>query len=202
MSRDILRVDGVTTEVKKRLQASADRLYGSPSASLLVRALIAEHLSRSESARPPISPFDASETQRVEIRLPKSAHTRILEIAESRFSRPSYYLISVVLAHLAQPQLQGDEIETLRRSNYELSKIGTNLNQIARAFNVLVKMGEGGTPPEVGKRLAALRREITAHTSKVLRVLNAGTAVWEARSQRKSGSMRKNRSRSRQTDES
>jgi hypothetical protein len=35
--------------------------------------------------------------------------------------------------------------------------------------------------PEIGKKLAALRREITEHTGKVLRVLNSGTSIWEAR---------------------
>jgi hypothetical protein len=84
------------------------------------------------------------------------------------------------MAHVGQPQLQGDEIETLRQSNYELSKIGTNLNQIAKAFNILVNGGTGRMP-EIGKKLASLRREITAHTGKVLKALNSGTAIWEVR---------------------
>ncbi|WP_265299870.1 plasmid mobilization relaxosome protein MobC [Verminephrobacter eiseniae] len=66
----------------------------------------------------------------------------------------------------------------------KLAKVGTNLNQVAKAFNTLVKMrGEGGGEklPEVGKKIASLRREITEHTGKVLRVLEAGTTVWEAK---------------------
>lgn len=76
--------------------------------------------------------------------------------------------------------MQGDEIEVLRRSNYELSKIGTNLNQISRAMNILVKSGNGRMP-EIGKKLAGLRREINDHTNKVLRVLDAGTVIYESR---------------------
>jgi hypothetical protein len=47
----------------------------------------------------------------------------------------------------------------LCRSNYELAKVGTNLNQVAKAFNTLVKMRGGEKPPEVGKKIASLRRE-------------------------------------------
>jgi hypothetical protein len=184
MGRDMLRVDGVNPETMQRLRASAQRLYGTPNASLLVRSLIGDHLAKADAAMAPLTVADAGNTVRVELRLPRSAFEKVTEIAESRFSARNYYMTSVMLAHLAQPQLQGDEIETLRHSNYELSKIGTNLNQIARAFNVLVKAGEAGKLPELGKRIAALRREITEHTSKVLRVLNAGTSVWEARAQR------------------
>jgi len=70
---------------------------------------------------------------RVELRLPRSALDKITELAERRFSARNYYLTSLVLGHLGQPQLQGDEIEVLRRSNYELAKMGTNLNQVTKA---------------------------------------------------------------------
>lgn len=189
MGREILWVDGVPQETKERLQAAANRLYGTPNASLLVRVLIAEHLGLTKPATAPLTPVEAGETVRVELRLPRAVAEKLGDLAENRFSARNYYLTSLILAHLEQPQLQGDEIETLRHSNYELSKIGTNLNQIARAFNVLMKAGEAGKLPELGKRIAALRREITEHTSKVLRVLNSGTAIWEARAQK--GNLRK-----------
>ncbi|MDG5826950.1 plasmid mobilization relaxosome protein MobC (plasmid) [Xylella fastidiosa subsp. pauca] len=57
----------------------------------------------------------------------------------------------MILAHLGYLQLHGDEIEVLRRSNYELARVGTNLNQVAKAFNTLVKMRGGEKLPEVGK---------------------------------------------------
>src|SRR6218665_3149542 len=63
----------------------------------------------------------------------------------------------------------------------KLAKVGTNLNQVAKAFNTLVKMRGAEKLPEVGKKIASLRREITEHTGKVLRVLEAGTTVWEAK---------------------
>ena len=180
-ARDILRVDGVSPETKKQLQEAAKRLYGKANASLLVRSLIAGHLSKSDATASPLTAAEAGDTVRVELRLPRAALDKVNELAEGRFSARNYYLISVILSHLGQPQLQGDEIEVLRRSNYELAKVGTNLNQVAKAFNTLVKMRGGEKLPEVGKKISSLRREITEHTGRVLRVLNAGTAVWETK---------------------
>jgi hypothetical protein len=179
--RDMLRVDGVPPETKKQLQEAARQLYGKPNASLLVRSLIAGHLSKSGATAQPLTAADAGDTVRVELRLPRAALEQVNDLAEGRFSARNYYLTSVILAHLGQPQLHGDEIEVLRRSNYELAKVGTNLNQVAKAFNTLVKMRGGEKLPEVGKKIASLRREITEHTGKVLRVLEAGTTVWEAK---------------------
>lgn len=182
MARDLaarLIIEGVGAETKKALQEAAMRLYGQPNASLLVRQLIAAHLAKGDQAAMALTPEQASDTVRVELRLPRVAVKRANELAEGRFSARNYYLNGIILAHLGTPQLQGDEIEVLRRSNYEISKVGTNLNQVAKAFNTLVKMGGGGKVPEIGKKIASLRREITDHTGRVLRVLNAGTTLWE-----------------------
>jgi hypothetical protein len=35
--------------------------------------------------------------------------------------------------------------------------------------------------PEIGKKLASLRREIKEHTNRVLRALDAGTVIWEVK---------------------
>lgn len=181
VAREILWVDGVTPETKQRLQEAALQLYGQANASLMVRALIANHFAKSDPPPKPLTAEEAGEKGRVELRLPVTVLARVDELSERHFSGRNYYLTSIILAHLRQPQLQGDEIEVLRRSNYELSKVGTNLNQVAKAFNTLVRMGGGNKLPEVGKKIASLRKEITEHTNKVLRVLNAGTTVWETR---------------------
>ncbi|MDM0029142.1 plasmid mobilization relaxosome protein MobC [Variovorax saccharolyticus] len=178
MSRDILKVDGVSPDTKTRLQQSAERLYGQPNASQLVRALIASHLTRSTA---PLNPVDLSgETVRVELRLPKAVVSALDERAEDLFSTRNFYINQLIFADLGHPQFHPREIETLCRSNYEISKIGSNLNQIAKAFNTLVKTGSGEMP-EIGKKMASLRKEIVEHTRKVLRVLEVKTAAWELR---------------------
>ncbi|MDG5824316.1 plasmid mobilization relaxosome protein MobC [Xylella fastidiosa] len=149
--RDMLRVDGVPPETKKQLQEAAMQLYGKPNASLLVRSLIANHLLKSVGTAKPLTVADARDTVRVELRLPRVALEKINGMADERFSSRNYYITSVILAHLGYLQLHGDEIEVLRRSNYELARVGTNLNQVAKAFNTLVKMRGGEKLPEVGK---------------------------------------------------
>lgn len=147
----MLRVDGVPPETKKQLQEAAMQLYGKPNASLLVRSLIANHLLKSVGTAKPLTVADARDTVRVELRLPRVALEKINGMADERFSSRNYYITSVILAHLGYLQLHGDEIEVLRRSNYELARVGTNLNQVAKAFNTLVKMRGGEKLPEVGK---------------------------------------------------
>lgn len=178
MGRDVLRVDGVSAETKRALQEEALRRYGKANASHLVRELIALQVDSSTRGEVSLSMADAGDTVRVEIRLPRAALEEIDARAEARFSSRSPYLVGLVMAHLGQPQLQPAEIEVLRSSNYELSKIGTNLNQLARAFNQLLQ-GVDVPIPETGKKIASLRRVIQAHISKVLRVLEAGTVVHE-----------------------
>jgi hypothetical protein len=191
MRREMMRIDGIPQETRQRLQEVAQRRFGQANASLLVRHLVTECLAQedgkaaragSSSARPTrasvVNLADPT-TVRVELRLPKSVVAALDTLAEQRLSTRNYFIGSLIYRELGQAQLQGDEIETLRRSNYELAKIGTNLNQVARAFNLLVKAGGGGKLPEIGKKMAALRSEIKAHTNKVLRVLEAKTVVWE-----------------------
>ncbi|MDR0378373.1 MAG: MobC family plasmid mobilization relaxosome protein [Candidatus Accumulibacter sp.] len=192
MGRALLQVDGISAETKKALQEVARKKYGKANASLLVRALIADHLTRNSTAARPITEDEAADTVRVELRLPRVISDQITALADARLSPRNHYLVSLIMAHVEQPQLQGDEIETLRQSNYELSKIGTNLNQIAKAFNILVNEGSGKLP-EIGKKLASLRREITTHIGKVLRVLNSGTTIWEVRQGRSKTQARKGR---------
>lgn len=179
MARDVLRVDGVLPETKAQLQEAAMRLYGQPNASLLVRSLIAAHLVK-PNTKQHVKQIDLSgEMIRVELRLPAATVNAISDLAEKHFSTRNYYINDLIFSHLGNPQLLTDEIEVLRRSNYELVKIGTNLNQIAKAFNLLVKMRGGDKMPEIGKKIASLRKEIVEHTGRVLRVLQSRTVILE-----------------------
>jgi predicted DNA-binding protein len=184
MTRDLesrLLIEGVSPDVKDQLRQSAMQLYGQPNASLLVRQLIASHLEKEEKySSKLITTEEASDIVRVELRLPRVIVNRLDELAEARFSKRNYYISSIIFAHFGQVQLQGDEIETLRRSNYELSKVGTNINQVAKAFNILVNDNRAEKIPEIEKTLTYLKREVAKHTSKVLKVLNAGTTFWES----------------------
>ncbi|MDR0576600.1 MAG: hypothetical protein LBI87_03475 [Candidatus Accumulibacter sp.] len=69
--------------------------------------------------------------------------------------------------------------------------MGNNLNQIAKALNIIVKMGGGNKAPEPGKRIESLRKNIKEHTRNVLHVLESRTVIWEAEEQRKARVFRK-----------
>lgn len=180
--RQILRVDGISLEMKEALKSSSKKIFGKENSSEIVRKLIADHLSKGKQFSDESIKFnDEEKTRRIELRLPESVINEIEKRAEMRFSDRNYFIKSLIYAELGNPQLQGDEIETLRKSNYEMSKIGTNLNQIAKTFNTLVQMNRGDKMPEIGKKIAALRKEITLHTNKVLKVLESKTKVHETK---------------------
>lgn len=183
MARNMMMVSGVSPEIRQKLREIAQARYGSANASTLVRALITEALATVKRSPPKtlirINSDQAEDTVRVELRLPRAALAQLTERAEQRLSPRNYYITSLLLESLGQPQLSGAEIEALRRSNYELSKIGTNLNQLAHAANILTKGGSGGEIPPVGEKLISLRQEIKQHTNKVLRALESGSVAWE-----------------------
>jgi len=184
MARELLIVDGVSDDVKKALQESAKARFGQANASLMVRELIAQHLQKYASNIRPGTPHE-DVRDRVEIRMPRLALKAVDERAENVFSTRNNYIVGLVMADLGIPQLAPAEVEVLRRSNYELSKLGTNLNQIARAMNTLVAMGGGQKLPETGKKIASLRKEIKEHTNKVLTVLRAGSHIVDAQNRGK-----------------
>jgi hypothetical protein len=182
MARDktnMLWVDGVSPEQKEKLQQLALKRFGKANASLMIRHLISESLT--DDRGPEVKASDlAADPARFEMRLPRPVLEAIEHRAEIRLSTRNYYIGTLIYKHLGHAQFLGDEVEILRRSNYELAKVGTNLNQIAKAFNLLVIAGGGGKLPEIGKKIASLRTEIKAHTTKVLRVLEAKTVVLES----------------------
>jgi predicted DNA-binding protein len=182
VARDILRVDGVLPETKQRLQEAAMQRYGRPNASLIVRCLIADRLDKPNKSINTQSIDLKDELTTVEIRLPKSVAVLLGEMAESKFSTRAYYISELIFSHLGKSQLLTDEVEVLRRSNYEIAKIGTNLNQIAKAFNILVQLRNPDTKlPEIGKKISSLRRDLKEHTGKVLKLLEARTVVLDLR---------------------
>lgn len=191
MSRQsVLQVDGLPSEIRAQLKALALARFGKASASLMVRHLVEECLAKAPKQASPKLDL-TGEMVRVELRLPRGIVDDLETRSDNRLSARNYYICSLIYRQLGLEQLQGDEIECLRRSNFELSKIGTNVNQIAKAFNLLVKAGDGGRPPEIGKKMASLRAEIKLHINKVLRVLDAGTVLWERKVSERKRQVRK-----------
>lgn len=71
-----------------------------------------------------------------------------------------YYINALIINHLYnEKRLLGNELEVLRKSNYELARIGINLNQIARVMN------ENGK--DVPLELGYIKHAIHIHTETI-----------------------------------
>lgn len=183
--RSILRVDGVSQEDRDALRELGKQRFGKANASLVVRQLIAEELERVQD-RPPVKPTE--QQVRKQIRLPESLMKELEEQAELHLSDTGFYIQNILIRALKFPALHIDELEILRRSNYELAKIGTNFNQLARAFNTIIKMNGSGKPPEVAKKLAAARTEIKMHIKTVQELLENQLLIQSKKKGSKIGS--------------
>lgn len=117
MAREVLQVDGISPETKKKLQESAMQLYGIENASLLVRHLIDNHLRIKSKPLIDLNKENAQNKTRIVLRLPNEIIQKANEYSDYRLTDRNYYLTSIILKEFGRPQLMGDEIEVLRRSN-------------------------------------------------------------------------------------
>ena len=176
---NFLIVRNIDENTKKLLKQVAQTKYGNSNISALVRNLIANEIEGTEQKKQ--APDLSSKMQRVQISLPTSCVKEVKRIAELRFSSISFYLTTLIYEKLGARQFQTDEVEVLRNSNYALAKIGSNLNQIARAFNTILKMQGAEKLPPVSRDMEKLKKTIEAHTELVLELLNQGTVIRETR---------------------
>ena len=92
------------------------------------------------------------------------------KLANNSNSSIQYYTIALILEHLySQKRLLGSEIEVLKKSNYELYKIGVNINQIAKANNAGDKME---------LPINQLYNQIQKHIKVVQDLLKSSTAIY------------------------
>lgn len=76
------------------------------------------------------------EKKRLQLSIPIYDYDFLEKLAQNSRSSIQYYTKIIILEHLyRQKRLLGNEVEVLKKSNYELFKIGVNVNQIARANN-------------------------------------------------------------------
>lgn len=96
-----------------------------------------------------------TETEREGIRLRAKHHSVTL----------AGWIVRIVRAALTYaPVFDAEQTEVIQESNYQLSKIGTNINQIARRLN---EQQDAQNKAIELAELKAMRREIKAHVNKV-----------------------------------
>lgn len=169
-------VRNVSKDTKAQLRQLALHRYGRLNASQCVRDLISEAVRKELPDTPALPVGDGM--RRFQLTIPTSAFEEMERKAEARFSKPHLYIAGLIYKDMGIPQLHADEIEVLRNSNYQLSKIGTNINQIARVFNQFVTSYQGQEKlPPIARDMDKLGKAIREHIEKVVRVLESGSAI-------------------------
>ena len=129
-----MRVYGLTIEEKKALQQLATEKFGKPSISCLAKHLLINELAKNKT----ITPLKSSEQEKTRhvIRVADSISKKLAELARAEGMTLNRYLVMLIHEHLRkEPTLTLNEVTAVQHSNYQLYKLGVNLNQIAKALN-------------------------------------------------------------------
>ncbi len=114
---------------------------------------------------------------RVTVRLKDAERLALLQAATARNTTPTNWLRSLAIVHLGRrPQWNDSQVNELRAVFIELRRIGTNLNQIAKALNVASLSGEypSGQGDAALEAIEMLRRE----TRRVVAVMTGNFDYW------------------------
>lgn len=108
--------------------------------------------------------------KRVQLSIPIYDFEYLQTLANNSKSSIQYYIIYVLYNHLYnERKLLGNEIEVLKKSNYELYKIGVNVNQIAKANN-------DGDKMELPINM--LSNKIDSHVNLVMGILKSNSSIY------------------------
>lgn len=128
----------VTPEFHARWKARLAelRLTDSEAMRLAMSSFMGEHAS---SARPRFAAIPESRDRtrrRQQVRLTCSEIEALDKLAQSFGTSRPKYIVNLIRAHLLrEPQLNKADLDAVRESNDQLTRTGTNLNQIARKQN-------------------------------------------------------------------
>lgn len=166
------RLLGLTQERHDFLYEYAQKILGSKSRTKAILHLVDEKMygtaaiDRIKQERLDEPPPSSKDTKRIQFSVLQADYDNLAKIAQSTDSSIQHYLRCLVRSNLyGKYELLGFEMENLRRSNYELYRLGVNINQIAKALNT-------GHDVEVKRQLLdAMHKQIEEHTSRVEKIL-------------------------------
>ena len=154
----------------ERFKTMARATDGSISAAL--RRILLEKVDGQE----PQAPLGTA-GYRVTVRLKEAERLALLAAARDRQTTPSVWLRCLAVVHLSRrPQWNDPEVAELRAVFTELRRIGTNLNQIARALNVAVQSGE--YPAGQGTAAMEAADLVRSETHRVVGVMTGNFDYW------------------------
>ena len=134
-----LLINGLSDQHKDFLYAYAQKELGSKSRTKAILHLIDEKIKNGENIKNDHLlniETKSDKKKRVQFSLLEHDYNNLKKLADITDTSIHYYIIRLILKDLyGENRLLGNQIEELRKSNYELHKIGVNINQIARALN-------------------------------------------------------------------
>jgi hypothetical protein len=152
--------------------AAADEM----SVACLLGELVEEALDGVPVAPPNARGARETRPDRVAIRLRPGDVEALVRRAKARRLKPSTYIAALVRSHLVvDPPLPAAELAMLERATAEVSAIGRNLNQIARAINAGAAVPPG-TASIIGRSIEAVEAVREAAKDYVRKAV----ASWEA----------------------
>jgi predicted DNA binding CopG/RHH family protein len=175
VTADAFIICRVTSETKARVRALAER--EGINESTLVKQLLDVVLRTSTlKERPaPTTPENMSRDARVNVRLTPEVWRLLRERARARGMPSATYVSSLVRTHLlGVAPLPKAEYLALKQSVVELTTIGRNLNQVARAMN------QGGKPALPGQaEVGAMLKVAEGLRDHFRGLLSANVRSWE-----------------------
>lgn len=178
----LLKVYGLEPPILKRLQVVAEKRLGKASVSALAKSLLLEVLGDATATtvttplvpRPVGMADEELAKERTVIRL-QAPEKQYLAAAAAQYGTSVNGLVrQIIQSYISKnPALSAAEVDALYQSNYQLLRIGRNLNQIARQLNAMEAAGI--TTAEI-RQLADV---IDRHTEQVGQLLLANRARFE-----------------------
>jgi hypothetical protein len=143
-------------------------------AALLRELVIGATLS--EVTRPSVSPEANRKTKSITVYVPAFLKEHVAHRARSRCLTTSGWVSALIQSNLMQdPVMTHNQLAALNASIRELSAIGRNVNQIAKALNQ--RPGDTGLSVEI---LDSISAKIGTHRSSVRELVRASERSWSA----------------------
>jgi hypothetical protein len=177
MVADSLITARVTSEMKERFAAVAR--YQALSESALLKRLVEAALVAVTAVKPQVT--QAVEPVpvggKISVRLRSDDLLVLRERAKARAMPTSTYVSLLIRSHLRSvTPLPTAELNVLKRSVAEISAVGRNLNQIARAVN----QGEGSSNGSSKADLQALLRALNGMRVHIKSLINSNLESWRS----------------------
>ncbi len=163
----------VDSDTKTAFRAAAT-IQGTSEAHLLrllIDTLLKNNPDDAASSIPPTETKD----DRFSFRLSAKLKGDLARRAKEQGASPGSYVVALCRAHLShKPYFTEHELEVLRRSNNELTAIGRNINQIAKALNRSLDNADMARSTE----LEQLATVVKGHRDYVRGLIRANLSSW------------------------